>query len=769
MFVLGAVACYVIERKYLQQHGSPSSSSLSSSSSTSSASSSSSLLLLHVQKIGKDVTELKAKLQQLADDMQSVRQQQLDMIERSKLMGTAPLLKASLNTPSSFSSLSSTPTKSDLKPSTSNDSSIRSTKDSSPQLSPPKEKRATSKENNNNNNNKLPNQALSPRPVNSPTSSSSPMSSSSSASEMSSPIGSRLLLQSISISANDDLSHGQNLNTETSQNVIPIQGRPSAIGSPTPALTWTRRGTLKADSKRASRDLSTQQKRLSLQKPLQGEPSGLNASGIARSPLVPTITGWLAIRAVRLYIKRWFVLRGHVLSYYKNEKMRECYGHIHLSASCQLLRHRKKGKFKIIDTSKKSLFKSSGIDEGGQSAATYTRMWHGASSNAILKAESDEEAQKWIYALNQACTNAQHDDDENILLEQVTSPADQSDGAIESEMQSDSDGETEDLSRVSTSQELYFSDNNNYQSNNNNNNNVSNNNLKNNNNGNNNININNNLENVGVTEVEKESEICSPRAEEKEEKTEMIEYNWSESEARAISSLRDMIAPLLEDEGCFNDDLLLWRFLKARSFNVEAAADMLAKNFQWRREFQPHTLTFEEVVPEVVKRRVFFLNNDKLGRPIMYLYPGNHDKNNRDSDVFIKMICYMMETVVKKMRPGVYQFSVIADLSNLGRANLDIDLLKRVAQILQSYYPERLALCVCINIPFFLKVAWQAIKPLLEERVIKKIEFMKGHEGLWDPKGNWVTIFDKSQVLEQYGGTCTTVVPTDSFGFETLH
>jgi len=130
------------------------------------------------------------------------------------------------------------------------------------------------------------------------------------------------------------------------------------------------------------------------------------------------------------------------------------------------------------------------------------------------------------------------------------------------------------------------------------------------------------------------------------------------------------------------------------------------------------------------------------------------------------------------MRPPAQQFTAIVDLQGFGMSNMDSNLAKLAAHMLQSYYPERcvvlssgggglfppspfkpgffarrlpfrLSVLLVVNCGVVLNVFWRMVKPLLEERTRKKVNFIKNPKDL----AKLEDLFDLATLPLNYGGS----------------
>lgn len=192
----------------------------------------------------------------------------------------------------------------------------------------------------------------------------------------------------------------------------------------------------------------------------------------------------------------------------------------------------------------------------------------------------------------------------------------------------------------------------------------------------------------------------------------------------------------LFDLAAFDDmDVTMLRFLRARKYNVEDAIKMLTDALLWRRSIDIRKIMNageEALSPRLVNAGMYFIwGQDNTGRPIIFLNVGNFlpTKNEKEMDEFKRYLVYQMETA--RFFIGQTGVMALADLSDFGRKNIDMEFSKVFAQMFQNYYPEILGRAVVIGSGLkmaLFETVWNVAKFLLDPEVRKKISFHKSKE-----------------------------------------
>ena len=189
----------------------------------------------------------------------------------------------------------------------------------------------------------------------------------------------------------------------------------------------------------------------------------------------------------------------------------------------------------------------------------------------------------------------------------------------------------------------------------------------------------------------------------------------------------------LFDLAAFDDmDHTLLRFLRARKYNKADAVKMITDALVWRRKVEIRDVMKngeEGLDQKYVNAGMYFIwGHDHDNRPIVYLNVGNFlpAGTPEEQRQFTRYLIYQME--VARYFIGTQGVVGLADLSNFGRKNIDLDFSRIFANMFQSYYPEILGKGIVIGTG--LKMAlfetfWAVAKLFLDPVVRGKISFQK--------------------------------------------
>lgn len=185
------------------------------------------------------------------------------------------------------------------------------------------------------------------------------------------------------------------------------------------------------------------------------------------------------------------------------------------------------------------------------------------------------------------------------------------------------------------------------------------------------------------------------------------------------------------------------RFLRARQWNIDKAEAMYLNMRSWREKAGVDKLYKEFEYPELQAVRTyyphFYHKTDVFGRPVYYELLGKVKLHKlmetTNLERFLKYHITACESFrCQKLRACSVAFgrdilttTVILDLDGLGMKHLTPTVqtfMQSIFRIDQDYFPEHLGHMYIINAPFIFRSIWSLVKPLLDERTVKKISFL---------------------------------------------
>ncbi|KAJ2086977.1 Non-classical phosphatidylinositol transfer protein (PITP), partial [Coemansia sp. S100] len=231
--------------------------------------------------------------------------------------------------------------------------------------------------------------------------------------------------------------------------------------------------------------------------------------------------------------------------------------------------------------------------------------------------------------------------------------------------------------------------------------------------------------------------------------------NFTEGEIELIAQLREQLSQVIEDAGKLTSvaisstiwgvpllpsagdnneegerdirvDVILHKFLKARSGDIALARQMLTNALKWRAEFNIEGILEEEFPEDVFGKVGFIHGNDGQGRPVTYNFYGNLDNKQvfGDLDRFLRWRVQLHERGMRML-----DFVNVADMIQVhdydGVSVFGYDKFARAAskatvQLMSDNYPESLATKIFANVPGWGETVFNVICRWLSEDTKRK-------------------------------------------------
>lgn len=188
----------------------------------------------------------------------------------------------------------------------------------------------------------------------------------------------------------------------------------------------------------------------------------------------------------------------------------------------------------------------------------------------------------------------------------------------------------------------------------------------------------------------------------------------------------------------------IYRYLRAHKWHVSNAKKGLTETLIWRREVgithddqSEKPLTGKDIAIENETGKEILLGFDYDRRPLFYMKNGR--QNTESSFRQVQQLIYMMESAVTLCPQGVEKITVLVDFKAYKEPGIITDkappvsIARACLNVMQNHYPERLAKCVLINIPWF---AWAFLKmmyPFLDPATKEKAVFDEPFEKYIEP------------------------------------
>lgn len=238
----------------------------------------------------------------------------------------------------------------------------------------------------------------------------------------------------------------------------------------------------------------------------------------------------------------------------------------------------------------------------------------------------------------------------------------------------------------------------------------------------------------------------------------------TEEQTNILLEFREKVQDILTKPE--HDDLYLLRWLRARSFNLKEAEEMLHKNVAWRKKWKADSILRDWTPPEVLKK--YFPSGlcgyDKEGCPV-WIFPakGLHMKSItmsvKKSDV-VRYMIYLFEAIhedfkkqSQKLGRRIDKVVLLEDLEGFTLKQLfmpGMDIMFKFMAMTEANYPETMKYAFVFNGPFIFPIVFRLVKPLLSADTKQKIVVLGKN---W--KQELLKHIDPDQLPVHWGGTAT--------------
>ncbi|EGG23115.1 cellular retinaldehyde-binding/triple function domain-containing protein [Cavenderia fasciculata] len=226
-----------------------------------------------------------------------------------------------------------------------------------------------------------------------------------------------------------------------------------------------------------------------------------------------------------------------------------------------------------------------------------------------------------------------------------------------------------------------------------------------------------------------------------------------ESQIDAHKEFKEKLSTLeLDDkEKLWIDDMLIFRYLRARDYNVKAAFELFQGTLKWRKEFKPDEINPDKLSYEASSGKQYCGPFTTKSRPLITMAPRKENTKNYERQ--IQLLVYTIERAITKMdaSQGCEQLAILIDFNGYSIMNAPpLSVSKQTLDILSSHYPERLGVAFIVDPPLVFSVFWNIISPLINKNTVKKIVFVKGEK---EKKKVLSQYFESEQLETAFGGT----------------
>ncbi|KAG8193256.1 hypothetical protein JTE90_027000 [Oedothorax gibbosus] len=237
-----------------------------------------------------------------------------------------------------------------------------------------------------------------------------------------------------------------------------------------------------------------------------------------------------------------------------------------------------------------------------------------------------------------------------------------------------------------------------------------------------------------------------------------VELNEHQGEhAKHLARVRELLA---KEKDFFpkKDDEFLLRFLRARKFNDERAANLVKDHYRYKAK-NPRLFRRPLDVEPMIKLNMFnyLAHRDAQGRAIFVMKIGLWCTETFSFKEFVGAGNVLSHWVLRNPVTQVNGFVGIWDFKDYSFQHFSNSCTPRLmwmlCSLMQDCFPGRFKVAYCINCPPLADVVWKLFKPLLREKYRKRVVVI----------GNDMAELHKyihaSVLPEEYGGE---LPPSDS-------
>uniref|UniRef100_A0A2K5YSU3 Tyrosine-protein phosphatase non-receptor type 9 n=1 Tax=Mandrillus leucophaeus TaxID=9568 RepID=A0A2K5YSU3_MANLE len=185
----------------------------------------------------------------------------------------------------------------------------------------------------------------------------------------------------------------------------------------------------------------------------------------------------------------------------------------------------------------------------------------------------------------------------------------------------------------------------------------------------------------------------------------------------------------------YNVSPLSWnvavKFLMARKFDVLRAIELFHSYRETRRKegivkLKPHE---EPLRSEILSGKFTILNvRDPTGASIALFTARLHNPHKSVQHVVLQALFYLLDRAVDSFETQRNGLVFIYDMCGSNYANFELDLGKKVLNLLKGAFPARLKKVLIVGAPIWFRVPYSIISLLLKDKVRERIQILKTSE-----------------------------------------
>lgn len=220
----------------------------------------------------------------------------------------------------------------------------------------------------------------------------------------------------------------------------------------------------------------------------------------------------------------------------------------------------------------------------------------------------------------------------------------------------------------------------------------------------------------------------------------LAEADMRDPKKRAVfEALRRNLRDVWEPK--FEDDFQLYRFLRAREFDLAKSEQMIRAHLRWRKDLRIDSIVERFQEKEAITKYFTggLCGHDKEDRPVYYdpigcIDPQGIARSSSREDLFFSRI-YQAEKIVEHLLPevrartgkAIYGVTFVYDMQHFGKKHMwrpSLEFYGDLARTCEQNYPETIGIVFIINAPAIFPVVFNLLKPLFNPATQDKIHVL---------------------------------------------
>ena len=203
-----------------------------------------------------------------------------------------------------------------------------------------------------------------------------------------------------------------------------------------------------------------------------------------------------------------------------------------------------------------------------------------------------------------------------------------------------------------------------------------------------------------------------------------------EEELQIVERIKAQIADDAETATFPFTDIALLRFLRGRKNEPDAVKSIKSFVSWYKEKDVENILNQTHQFQRIIDRNIAVCGPyyDKGKRPICYVYPHRHNKNDRELKEMELFIIYTLTNLLKLAKPEEERIVIIHDFGQFTLQCMDFESSRLMTSIVDPKYPEILHYALMVDAPYIFSACWAIIKPWIDPVTAAKIKFIKREE-----------------------------------------